>query len=71
MAYTTDTQLLADVNDAIDALVTGRVEEYSLGSRRVRYADLRNLREFRAELERRISMATTGGVGLVNFGRAV
>lgn len=72
MAYTDDTALLATVNSAIEAIVSGRVQEYRIGARTVTYVDLKELRATRDDLERRITnTASGGGIAHATFRRGL
>lgn len=69
MAYTTDAALLQSVRDAIDAIVSGRVQSYRLGERNFTYLELSELRAMESDLGARVAKASTGGVAYASFGR--
>lgn len=54
-------KLLASVEAAIDALITGKVSEYQVAGRVVRYHDLDMLRKWRGELKRTIAANRSPG----------
>lgn len=71
MAYTTDTALLADINDTIQRIKSGGVQEYRVGQRWVKYLPLKELEEEKARLERKLATpAVRSGVALARFRRA-
>lgn len=71
MAYTTDAALLADVRDAIQFLVSGKVAEYRVGQRNLAYLKLSDLREMEADLARKTATpAVRSGIALARFRRA-
>lgn len=65
----TDATLLTNVKAAINAILIGG-QSYQIGSRSFTRANLKELRELRAELEARARRASdqTGGVTHVEFG---
>lgn len=72
MAYTTDTQLLADVLDAIDALVKRGAKEYRIGDRTFTSLDLDELLKLRNDLESRTTRSDPANqTVLATFRRAV
>lgn len=56
--------LLAQVEAAIEALLTGGASSYSIGSRSVTKLDLGELMQQRKELLRQVQRETSGGVSL-------
>lgn len=65
-------ELLSTVEDAIDSLVTGRVQSYEVEGRSFTYVDLRELRLMRSQLRRELaaqSLRKKGGMmGRVRWG---
>jgi hypothetical protein len=53
---------LASVSDAIDALVSGRVAEYTIGERRFTYLKLGELREMEKDLRAQLAAEQAGGM---------
>jgi len=66
----TASQLLTKVNAAIDALLTGQHESYSIGDRTVTRLDLDSLMATRATLERQVSRESNGAFRVARIGRA-
>lgn len=60
-------QLLSDVENAIQALVTG-AKEYRIGNRMVKREDLNNLMDTRDRLKREIARANTSPVRVAKVG---
>jgi hypothetical protein len=56
--------LLAQVEAAIEALLTGGASSYSIGSRSVTKLDLASLMDQRDKLLRQVQRETSGGVSL-------
>lgn len=56
--------LLAQVEAAIEALLSGGASSYSIGSRSVTKLDLGELMQQRKELLRQVQRETSGGVSL-------
>lgn len=62
MAYSTSaSDRLAAVRAAIDAILSG-AQEYYVGSRRVRRADLRDLYKMEKELQAAVTREANGGI---------
>lgn len=61
--------LLAQVETAIEQLLTGNVQNYSIGSRSVTKLDLADLFEQRRILQSEVSRSTTGMFTLAKMGR--
>jgi hypothetical protein len=59
---------LAAINTAI-AAITGGAQEYQIGSRRIRKADLRLLFEERRRLEAQVTEETGGNIAVAYFDR--
>lgn len=72
MAYTTDAQLLADVLDALDALVGRGAKEYRIGDRTYTSLDVDELMKLRTDLETRVNQAEPANQTVIaTFRRAV
>lgn len=61
--------LLAAIDAAIEALLTGQHSSYSIGSRSVTRLDLAALFAERRQLERQLSRETSGGFRLAKMRR--
>ncbi len=57
---------LTAINTAISAIESG-AQEYQIGSRRIKRADLRTLYEHKNLLQRQIEEANSGGMGGVTY----
>lgn len=57
-----DQTLLDSVNNAINAILTGQVSSWSQGQSSLQMLSLRELREMKTELEKKIN-AQSGGYG--------
>lgn len=69
MALTVDYKArLTQINQAIEAIERG-AQEYSIGSRRLRRADLRLLYDERRYIESQIGLSEGGGVSVAVFDR--
>lgn len=66
----TSQTLLAKIEAAIDALLTGGASSYSIGNRTVTKLDLKTLFEERRELQRQVSRENGGSLRLAKMGRA-
>jgi len=55
-------ELLDAANEAILALLQGRIQEYQFGQRRFRYADLAELRRVRDTLKEEVSGESGTGI---------
>lgn len=65
----TNAQLLSLIDDAIQAILTG-CQEYYIGSRRVRRADLGQLMKERSILQRKIGRSSRSPISVAKIGRA-
>ncbi len=63
----TPAQLLVLIDAAIEALLTGQHESYSIGSRSVTRLDLSDLFEERRLLEMQVSRQTSGAMRLARI----
>ncbi len=69
MAYTTDAALLQDIRDAIQGIVSGRVQSYRIGDRNFTYVDLSELRALEADVNARVSASADGGLAVASLHR--
>lgn len=60
MTALTNQSLLADVEAAISKILSGAIQEYYIGGRRITYLNLKELIDFRNELKAAVAMETTG-----------
>ena len=66
----TATSLLAQIDAAIEALLTGGAQSYSIGSRSVTKLDLNTLFEERRVLQFQANREASGGMRLAKMKRA-
>lgn len=60
MTALTNQSLLTDVETAITKILSGAIQEYYIGNRRITYLNLKELIDFRDKLKAAVAMETTG-----------
>lgn len=64
MTALTSQSLLADVETAISKILSGAIQEYYIGGRRITYFNLQELIDIRNQLKAAVAIETTGNNAL-------